>query len=166
MENNFENEIKKLGIDIENAALEDTPSEGIDISNIEGELAIEPPKKRRKPVGGIIAGIFNILFSLPAIVAYVITAIFMFSGVEMAFQTLEGWEGLGLAIILIYGIWFSCASAILSIPSFIYFIIARFNRSKFFKISTIIISSLLTVLFVLVIFEYGFIWADAKFGWF
>ena len=121
---------------------------------------------KRKPIGGIIAGIFNILFSLPAFVAYVFTAIFMFSGVEMAFQTLEGWEGLGLAIILVYGLAFAAVAAALSIPSLIYFIVARFNRSKFFKISTIIISSLLTVLFVLVIFEYGFIWADAKFGWF
>ena len=179
MENNFENEIKTLGIDIENAALEDAPSEGIDISNIEGELAIEPPKKKRKPVGGIIAGIFNIQFAIPAVIFCVAALVSLGFGIyfiyDLLYGTHEGLEAIGPFIMAIYTLpWiigFVPAYFVLTIPSIvisiIYFIVARFNRSKFFKVSTTVIFIMHAIgwaLVILAIISYAIFWMIAKFG--
>ena len=182
MKDNFENEIKTLGIDIENAALEDAPSEGIDISNIDGELAIEPPKKKRKPIGGIIAGIFNIIFNaiftLVSAIPFGIYSYFVgvgyYSIYELNHMTTEGFESLGpalaIALVLVYGAIFGGAYLVTSIHSIIlsiiYFIAARFNRSKFFKISTAIICALHALGWMLVIFTYVIFFLGVKFGWF
>ncbi len=129
---------------------------------------------KRKPVGGIIAGIFNIIFMLISAIPFGVYSYLIGAGYysiyELNHVTTEGFEGLGpalaIALVVAYGAIVGGVYLVSSIPSLVYFIVARFNRSKFFKISTIIVSALYVLGWVLTIFTYVIFVLGVKFGWF
>ena len=130
---------------------------------------IEAPKKK-KAVGGIVMGIINIIMSAPVAVLFFVTVASMLAGaaiisnpdisVDAADNVLEGIFLVFLQVFLmIYAIGLSfaisiggtIATVIASIPSLIFFIVARFNRSKFFKITSVLVSLMTAAACIIVI---------------
>ena len=130
---------------------------------------IEAPKKK-KAVGGIVMGVINIIMSAPVAVLFFITVASMLAGaaiisnpdisVDAADNALEVIVlGFLQLFIMVFAIGLSFAIAlggtiatvIASIPSLIFFIVARFNRSKFFKITSVIVSLMTAAACIIVI---------------
>jgi hypothetical protein len=143
--------------------LNGTSPESLDIPEI-------APLKKKKSVGGIVMGIINIVMSAPVAVLFFITVASMLVGaaiisnpdisVDGADNMLEAiLLGLLQMLLLVYAIGLSFAFAIggsiatviASIPSFIFFIVARFNRSKFFKITSVLVSLMAAAACIIVI---------------
>ena len=168
MENNLEN---LETVYTEETAVNEAELDGAVIDNVTEE-AIAPEKK--KPVGGIIAGIFNILFMGVSAIWFGAFMYFIGVGYYSVYMlnnvTMEGFEGLGpalaIAVVIVWGAICGGGYLVSTLPSLPYFIVARFNRSKFFKISTVIISCLNAIGCVLVIFTYAIFVLGVKFGWF
>ena len=135
-------------------------------ADIESDVAVAA-KKKRVPVGGIIMGIINIILSIPSFVLFSIDATLLISGIKLTLDAERDLgEGIGLALILIYIIVFTGALLVCAIPPFAFFIVSMFNRSKFFKITAIIIFALVVVMSALALLGVGFIYAANSFGWF
>ena len=156
--------------------LNGTSPENLDIPEI-------APLKKKKSVGGIVMGIINIVMSAPVAVLFFITVASMLVGaaiisnpdisVDGADNMLEAiLLGLLQMLLLVYAIGLSFAIAIggsiatviASIPSFIFFIVARFNRSKFFKISSALVFALTTIACILVVGACVFFVLAGKYG--
>ena len=143
--------------------MKDNKNISVDINE---DSEIHPaPMPKRKPIGGIIMGIINLIIAIPAIVMFFVDGALLLEGIQLTFKPeLNFGEGLGLAVVIIYGIIFTAALLILSIPSVVFFIVARFNRSKFFKISSIVVFALTVTACVLAIIAFVVIWSVNKFG--
>ena len=168
MENNLEN---LETVYTEESAVNEAELDGAVMDNVTEE-AIAPEKK--KPVGGIIAGIFNILFAIPAAIFCVASLVIIGLGIyficDLLYGTHEGLEALGPAIMLIYTLYGIIIAVpayfVLTLPSLPFFIAARKNHSKFFKVSTAVISIMHAIgcaIVILAIISYVIFWLIAKF---
>ena len=131
MENNLEN---LETVYTEETAVNEAELDGAVMDNVTEE-AIAPEKK--KPVGGIVMGIINAIFTVLSAVVLGFVISLLVSGYKIVLDPNPGWDGLGLLVVVPFSmIGIGIMLAILVICA-IFFVIARFNRSKFFKISTV-----------------------------
>lgn len=96
-----------------------------------------PSPKKKKAVGGVIMGIINLIITAVSIAALVFTVSLLVSGYEIALDPNPGWNGLGMIVVIPFSLIGIAVMLVALVVAIAFFIIARFNRSRFFKISTI-----------------------------
>lgn len=108
-------------------------------TDINGDLESvhSPSPKRKKAVGGVIMGIINLIITAVSIAALVFTVSLLVSGYEIALDPNPGWNGLGMIVVVPFSIIGIGVMLVALLAAIIFFIVARFNRSLFFKITTI-----------------------------
>lgn len=140
-------------------------------------------KQKKKPIGGIVMGIINIIMSAPVAILFFVVIISVILGsviisnpeisVDAADNVLEAiFLGFLQVLLMVYAIGLSFAISIggtiltlvASIPSLIFFIVARFNRSKFFKISSALVFALTTIACILVVGACVFFLLAGRYG--
>ena len=153
-----------------------------ELNKAQSRLA-KTPTQKKTPVGGIIMGIFNLVLSAPVAILFFAVIISMILGaviisnpeisVDAADNVLEAIVlGILQVLLMVYAIGLSFAISIFgtiltlvaSIPSLIFFIVARFNRSKFFKISSALVFALTTIACILVVGACVFFVLAGKYG--
>ena len=96
-----------------------------------------PSPKKKKAVGGVIMGIINLIITAVSIAALVFTVSLLVSGYEIALDPNPGVNGLGMIVVIPFSLIGIAVMLVALVVAIAFFIIARFNRSRFFKISTI-----------------------------
>ena len=116
--------------------MKDNKNISVDI-NEDSEIHPAPAPKKKKAIGGLIMGIINLIITAVSIAALVFTASLLISGFQIALNPNPGWDGLGMIVVVPFSLIGIAVMLVALVAAISFFIVARFNRSRFFKISTI-----------------------------